>query len=217
VKSLEEIWPLFGLQVVAGPLNLRVVRDADIPSLVELAERGIHEPDAMPFLFPWSVAPHDELCRNMATHYWESRSRISPQRWSLELVVRWNSTIVGMQDYSTRNSLVTRTGETGSWLGRDFQGRGIGTAMRQAVCALVFDYLGAEEVTSAAFLDNPASQAVSTKVGYRPNGRTRETRRDDELAISQQLVLTPADLVRGEHELEVSGAKPVRRFLGLDE
>ena len=44
-----------------------------------------------------------------------------------------------------------------SWLGRGFQGRGIGTAMRRVICAFAFDHLDAEQVTSGAFSDNPAS------------------------------------------------------------
>lgn len=34
---MEQVWPLFGLRVTAGPLELRPVRDEDIPTLVELA------------------------------------------------------------------------------------------------------------------------------------------------------------------------------------
>ena len=93
---------------------------------------------------------------------------------------------------------MTRTGETGSWLGREFQGRGIGTAMRQVICAFAFDHLDAEEVTSGAFLDNPASLAVSRKVGYRPNGVRRLKRRAGELALNQSLVLTTGRL-RARH------------------
>ena len=37
-----------------------------------------------------------------------------------------------------------RTVGTGSWLGRPYQGRGIGKEMRGAVLALAFDGLGAE-------------------------------------------------------------------------
>ena len=109
---------------------------------------------------------------------------------------------------------VTRTGETGSWLGRSYQRRGIGTRMRRAVCAFAFDHLGAVEVTSGAFVDNPASLAVSTKVGYRPNGRFRMTRREGEVAIDQRLVLTPDTFIRGE-PIEVTGVEPLRSFLEL--
>ena len=59
--------------------------------------------------------------------------------------------LVGVQGVSTRDFPVTRTGETGSWLGQQFHGRGIGTLMRQAICVLCLDHLGFEEVTSAAF------------------------------------------------------------------
>jgi RimJ/RimL family protein N-acetyltransferase len=112
---------------------------------------------------------------------------------------------------------VTRTGETGSWLGRAYQGRGIGTRMRQAMCVLLFDHLGAQEITSAAFLDNPRSLAVSRRLGYAPNGQTRERRREGELAVCQRLVLRPADFVRPDDDVRVEGAEPVRRLIGLSE
>lgn len=37
--------------------------------------------------------------------------------------------------------------------------------MRQALCAFLFDCLDAQEITAGAFVDNPASLAVSRKVG----------------------------------------------------
>ena len=95
------------------------------------------------------------------------------------------------QGFTTSDYLVTRTGETGSWLGREHQGRGIGTRMRQAMCAFLFDCLDAQVITSGAFLDNPASLAVSRKVGYRPNGQRRMVRRPGEWQVNQVLVLTP--------------------------
>ena len=110
---------------------------------------------------------------------------------------------------------MTRTGETGSWLGRAHQGRGIGTLMRQAICVTLFDHLGAEEITSAAFLDNPASLAVSRKLGYVDNGQIRRQRREGELAVTQQLILRPNDLVRPTHPVHVEGAASVRRLIGL--
>jgi hypothetical protein len=74
----------------------------------------------------------------------------------------------------------------------------------------------APAATSGAFLDNPASLAVSRKVGYRENGEVRLKRRDGELALNQKLVLSPEDLVRGA-PLEVLGAADVRRFVGLEQ
>jgi len=84
--------------------------------------------------------------------------------------------------------------------------------MRQAICVLCLDHLGFEEVTSAAFADNPASQGVSRKVGYRPNGEERWARKG-EPAIMVRLVLRKEDLVRPPHDVEVEGADAFVEFV----
>jgi RimJ/RimL family protein N-acetyltransferase len=87
--------------------------------------------------------------------------------------------------------------------------------MRRAVCAFAFDELGAVEVTSGAFTDNPSSLGVSRKVGYRPNGTKRLARRG-EVAVNQNLVLTPETFNRGEEQIKITGADALRRFIGLE-
>lgn len=215
-RSVTDLLPVLGLHVTAGPLELRGITDDVLADLCGLAERGIHDPDQMPFYFPWTDAPADELARNTAQYHWRCRADFSPAAWDLHLATYVDGTLVGTQGFSTSDYLVTRTGETGSWLGREHQGRGIGTAMRQAMCALLFDHLGAAEITSGAFLDNPSSLAVSRKVGYRDNGVRRHKRREGELALNQRLVLTPDDFVRGPHDVEVEGLAAFRRSIGLD-
>ena len=215
-RSLTDLLPVLGLRVTAGPLELRGITDDVLADLCGLAERGIHDPDQMPFYFPWTDAPADELARNTAQYHWRCRADFSPAAWDLHLATYVDGTLAGTQGFSTSDYLVTRTGETGSWLGREHQGRGIGTAMRQAMCALLFDHLEAAEVTSGAFLDNPSSLAVSRKVGYRDNGVRRHKRREGELALNQRLVLTPDDFVRGPHDVEVEGLAAFRRSIGLD-
>ena len=216
MSTLTDLLPMLGLRITAGPLELRGITDADLPLLCDLAEEGIHPADQMPFYVPWSTAPQGELARNTAQYHWRSRAEFSPAAWSLQLGVWHEGELAGAQGFDTRNYLVTRTGETGSWLAQRFQGRGLGTAMRQVMCAFVFDHLDGVEVTSAAFVDNPASLAVSRKVGYRENGITRIQRREDELALLQGLVLRPDDLVRGPHPLVVQGLPAFRRSVGLD-
>ncbi|MGI8880576.1 MAG: GNAT family N-acetyltransferase [Jatrophihabitans sp.] len=215
MRTLNQLWAPFDLRITAGPLALSTVTDADLPALVDLVERGIHDPARMPFSFPWTDAPAAELPGNFAAYHWRNRAEFSPAEWRLDLIVRCNGEPVGVQGISTRNYLVVRSGETGSWLGRDYQGHGIGTTMRQVLCAFVFDHLDAQQITSAAFTDNPASLAVSRKVGYRDNGESREQRRPGELATMRRLVLAPGDLVRGEHPVEVSGVEPLRTLIGL--
>jgi RimJ/RimL family protein N-acetyltransferase len=215
-RGVTDLLPVLGLRVTAGPLELRGITDDVLADLCGLAERGIHDPEQMPFYFPWTDAPADELARNTAQYHWRCRADFSPAAWDLHLATYVDGTLVGTQGFSTSDYLVTRTGETGSWLGREHQGRGIGTAMRQAMCALLFDHLGAAEITSGAFLDNPSSLAVSRKVGYRDNGVRRHKRREGELALNQRMVLTPDDFVRGPHDVEVEGLAAFRRSIGLD-
>ncbi|CCH78968.1 GCN5-related N-acetyltransferase [Nostocoides japonicum T1-X7] len=215
--SLVRAFPPFALTVTAGSLTMRYPRDEDIAELAEVAVAGIHPRDRMPFYFPWTEPEGDDLRREMARYYWRHRADDSPKKWALLLAVRVDGEMVGMQSWETESYLVTRTGETGSWLGERFQGRGIGTRMRRAICALAFDHLDAVEVTSGAFLDNPQSLAVSRKVGYVPDGIQRLERRPGELAFNQRLVLRPEAFVRGDVEIEVEGIEPFRRFIGLDE
>ena len=81
-----------------------------------------------------------------------------------------DGTVVGTQGMTGDNFAVRREVGTGSWLGRDFQGQGIGTEMRAAMLFLAFEGLGAEQATSGAFDYNTASLGVSRKLGYRDDG-----------------------------------------------
>lgn len=211
--TLEEIWPPYGVTVTASDLELRVVRESDVPKLVALVQSGVHAPDRMPFSFPWTAAPAADLPTDYFRYVARTKASLTPDHWSLQFAVRRDGELLGTQGLDADDFGVTRTAETGSWLAMRHQGRGVGTRMRQAVCAFAFDVLGAAEVTSGAFLDNPASLAVSRKVGYRPDG-VRRLARQGSVALNQRLVLTAEDLVRGE-PIEVVGAEPLLTFLGL--
>jgi RimJ/RimL family protein N-acetyltransferase len=213
--DLITAWPPFGVTIEAGPLVLRPITDELLPRLIELALDGIHDPEAMPFAFPWTDAPADQLPTNFVQHHWGLRSAWNLEKWNLEFAVEHAGALVGVQAFFTSDYLTTRTGETGSWLSRRYHGHGIGTAMRQAICAFGFDHLDAEEITSAAYTDNPASNAVSRKVGYRENGTLRKTRRAGEWQASQEWLLTPESFVRGV-PIQVEGVAALRNFIGLD-
>lgn len=213
MTTIADIYPVLGLRISTGDLELRGLTDDDLVALGEVAQRGVHPPDRMPFYHPWTDAPVEEIPLGMAQYHWSNRAAFSPSRWSLELGVWVDGVLVGCQGFGTHDYLVTRTGETGSWLGLEHHGKGIGTRMRQAICAFAFDHLEAVEITSGAFLDNPASIAVSHKVGYVDNGVTRKKRRD-EVAEHLALRLTPQTFVRGE-PIQVEGADGVRRLIGL--
>ena len=211
--DIATAFPPLALRIQAGPLTLRPITDEVLMVLIEVAAAGVHDPARMPFYYPWTDAPADQLPTEFAQYHWGTRARWSQSAWSLEFAVEYDGAIVGTQGFATQDFVTTRTGETGSWLGRPYHGRGIGTRMRQAICAFAFDHLGAEEITSGAFTDNPASLAVSRKVGYRANGRKRLVSRG-ELAVDQGLVLTPEHFVRGD-AIAVTGVDAFREFIGL--
>jgi RimJ/RimL family protein N-acetyltransferase len=207
--------PLLGLRITAGPVELRGMTDDLLGPVADLAIKGVHDPDYMPFFVPWSIAPAEEMPRNMAQFHWGQRARFSVEKWGMDLAVFYHGQLVGSQGFSTSDFLITRAGETGSWLGREFHGRGIGTAMRKVMCAFIFDHLDAKLITSSAYTDNPASLGVSRKCGYRENGVSMRNRLGKPATL-QLLILEPGSLRRYEHELTVEGLPEFRRSIGLD-
>ena len=169
----------------------------------------------MPFAFPWSLTPAVEMPLSMAQHHWGKRASFTPAKWSADFAVFYDGELVGSQGFITDDYLVKRGGETGSWLNRRFQGRGIGTAMRQVICAFIFDHLDAAYITSSAFADNVTSLAVSRKTGYSDNGTERYNRLGKP-AIMHRIILEPENLVRYKHELTVEGLPEFRASIGLD-
>lgn len=169
------LWPLYDLRLRtsepgAGPLELRVPTEAELPAFVALASRGVHPPDEMPFSIPWTDLPSPARERSSYQFYMSTRAGWTVDDWTLTLGVWADGEPAGFQDLRAHEFLRFRTVATGSWLGQGLQGRGIGKLMRQAALALAFDHLGAEVAETEAFLTNPASARVSLGVGYEPNG-----------------------------------------------
>lgn len=224
--TLEEIYPPFGLRIACGPVELKVLRDDDIPELVELVRGGIQAPDLpMPFLNAWHESPYapgapDGFPVTSLSWWWTQRATFAADRWQLALAVRRDGELVGMQDMRANDFPLTRSLETGSWLGMAHQGQGTGTLMRQLAVAFAFDELGALECASGYIEGNHRSAAVSRKVGYRDNGRRRlaQVTKDGPVGADEQLVIvTPESFVRPDGQVIVEGASELRRFLGLEQ
>ena len=164
------LWPLFDLRLTTGELELRIPREEELPAFAEIAERGIHPPDEMPFGIAWTDVPSRQ--RNLDSFRWwtSAKATFEPEHWTLTFGVWERGVPVGFQDLRGEGFPVYRTVGSGSWLGQEFQGRGIGKLMRQAALTLAFDHLGARVAESEAFIDNPASNKVSLAIGYQPNG-----------------------------------------------
>ncbi len=175
-------WPLFGLRLRTPNLELRVPTPEDLEALADLAAEGVHDPAVMPFQVPWTDAEPAERARATIQWQWGSRAGWRPDRWRLGLAVLSGPpdarVVVGTQKVAAKDFAVLREVATGSWLGRRFHRRGIGTEMRAAVLHLAFAGLGAEYATSDAFTDNPASFGVSRRLGYQLDGIQRMVVRD---------------------------------------
>ncbi|GAA5127089.1 GNAT family N-acetyltransferase [Pseudonocardia adelaidensis] len=193
-------------------LELRPDDDAGLLELVGEAHRGVHPPDRMPFMVPWTDADPDELGRRVLQYHWGVRAALAPDRWTINFLVRLDGRVIGVQGLSATGFRVVREVATGSWIGMRHQGRGFGTEMRAAVLAFAFDHLGAVRARSGAFTDNAASHRVSARLGYRPDGTTWVARRGQR-AEEVRLVLTPEGFVRPEWKLEVEGLDACRGLL----
>lgn len=169
-RTLAAAWPLFGVRLRTARLELRLPTDDDLLELMELARAGIHPAGDMPFSVPWSTLPSPAFERGFLAYHWGNRSSWSPASWELGLAASQDGRLVGMQGIHAREFATARRVDTGSWLGRAFQGVGLGKEMRLSALALAFDGLGALLAETEAFLDNNASNGVSRSLGYEENG-----------------------------------------------
>ena len=99
----------------------------------------------------------------------------SADKWTFTGAAFVDGEPIGIQDMAAEHFRAVRSVESGSWLGRAHQGRGLGREMREAMLHLAFEGLGAEEALSGAFEDNAASLATSRAIGYEENGEARGT------------------------------------------
>lgn len=185
-------WPLFDLVLTTARLELRLPTLRQLDSLGQLAAAGVHDPAIMPFSTPWTDAPPQQRAVSTMQWHWSQWASWQPTAWRLDCVVLLNGRVVGTQGVGATDFAVRREVATGSWLGKDFQGQGIGTEMRAAVLHLAFAGLGADWATSGAFETNPASLAVSRKLGYREDGIEQHAVRG-QAAVLRRLRLSQAD------------------------
>jgi RimJ/RimL family protein N-acetyltransferase len=209
-------WPLFDLVISTPRVELRCPTDEDLVHLAELAARGVHDPSWTPFLKDWASAPSPERERGVLQWGWRHRARWSPESWTLNTVVRHDGRIVGVQDLSADNFAELRTVKSGSWLGYEFQGHGIGTEMRSAIVPFAFEGLGALLAKTGAFADNAASRGVSTAVGYEFVGDDFALRRGLRATHANYVLTRDRWLERRRNDITIAGLDACLEFFGVD-
>ncbi|MFE4977119.1 GNAT family N-acetyltransferase [Kitasatospora sp. NPDC056651] len=187
---ITDHWPLRGLRVTSPRLELRLPTEDELAEVADVAARGVHPPQERPFLTPWGELPPAERARHVVQSHWARLGRWTAQDWALDLVAFHEGRPVGVQDMRARQYGVRREIVSGSWLGLEHQGKGLGTEMRAAMLHLAFAELGTRSATSLSFTDNHSSLAVSRRLGYRDDGVSRDVL-DGGVVVSRRLRLTP--------------------------
>jgi len=184
---------LHRLRLSTPRLELRLGSHDELVELAQLAERGVHPPQEMPFSIPWTDGiGKPGFADGFVAFHEGSVAEWSPEKWSLNLLVWRGPTLVGTQGIGAERFTEDRCVATGSWLGQAYQRRGIGTEMRAAVLELAFRELGAETAVSAWLEGNEASRRVSGKLGYRVGG-VRTERPRGEPVVAHQVELRRAN------------------------
>lgn len=210
-------WPPFDLEVRTPRLTLCPVTDEIAAELAALAAHGIHEPGFMPFAMPWTRAESPALERGALQFYWRARADMTPASWNLNFGVVVDGTIVGTTGLMASDYPRLRQFETGSWLGREHQGHGIGTEMRLATLTLGFAGFGAELALTGAWHDNGPSLGVTRRLGYREQG-WRRALRDGERAdrlLGFEMSREHFEATLRRDDIELVGVEAVRSFLEI--
>lgn len=170
-------WPLAELEVITPALQLCHATDNHADRLAQLAAEGIHDPATMPFAVPWTDAVSPELERNTVEYFRQTRAEVSTEHWDIPMAVMVDGDPVGVCAVTADGFPARRIVSTGSWLGRRYQGQGLGREMRAAALHLIFTGFDADLARTAAWHDNAASLGVTRSLPYTHAGSSRQSRR----------------------------------------
>jgi RimJ/RimL family protein N-acetyltransferase len=187
-ESLADLWPLFGLVIQTPTLRLRLPSEAELPALARAA-RDIAEPGEPRLQMPWMYDDSPTMERQLLQRHWRALAHWRPESWHLPLAVFADGEPVGIQGMWADDFARCRSVGTGSWITRSRQGRGYGTEARAAVLQLAFGHLGALEAHTDYLDGNHASERISRKLGYTPNGQHAVYRDDTGRVTENQLRL----------------------------
>lgn len=163
--DLTHVWPVRGIALRNGAVELRPLSEADLPGLVDRLPDDLEMDPSLPRYAALDASRSRAVA--LVQGYWRAMGSWSPADWALPFVVHVDDEAVGVQvlegpaDYG-----VDRVVDSSSWLLTDRRGQGLGTLMRAAVLELAFTHLGAVAAVTSAYVDNAASLGVSRRLDY---------------------------------------------------
>jgi RimJ/RimL family protein N-acetyltransferase len=213
---VSDLTPLYDLRLRTPRLELRLGSLDELVELGKLAEQGVHPREEMPFAVAWTdrIGELDFLDSFVAFHE-QHLASWKADNWNLNLLVRESGELVGTQGMLAEEFGERRTVHTGSWLGRAYQRRGIGTEMRAAVLELAFGGLGALRAESTWLEGNDASKRVSEKLGYVEYVLGTKSPRG--VPVAEHGVEIERTAWRCPVPVEIEGLPPCLPLFGVDE
>lgn len=202
---LVSIFPAYALRVRCGDLELRVLREADLPELYALYDEPIFPDPKADYVFGWWKVAEPRRRFNAFQFWAGARASFGMNAWTLQFGVWADGRLVGAQDLNAHSFILTKEVSSGSWLIGQMQGRGYGKLMRQMVLTLAFDHFGAKVARSNAGVHNAASQGVSRSVGYEPDGTQTIIDQLANVVEMQRMRLIPENFRRPAAKVEVTG------------
>ncbi|MGA8113232.1 MAG: GNAT family N-acetyltransferase [Actinocatenispora sp.] len=151
-------------------IELRWPSLEDLDELASCGAEGVHDPEYMPFFSRWTDGEDSQVAHRVMQRHWSALGAWKPDDWTLYLAVVHEGRVVGSQSIGGRDFAVNREVVLTSWLGRRFQGQGIGGHARAAAMHLAFEGLQAEHALTVVMRDNQPSQGVCRKFGFVHDG-----------------------------------------------
>jgi [ribosomal protein S5]-alanine N-acetyltransferase len=103
-------------------------------------------------------------------HVWQCRRWLRQARGEVRFAIEHDDELIGGVGYFCHRS---RVGELGFWLGCPYWGMGFATEAARTVVHYAFTDGNLTALTSANFVDNPASARILEKLGFVSSGRMR--------------------------------------------
>ncbi len=210
-------YPLLDVRVTTPALELRGATDELLDQLADAVRAGKTHAEPAPYDDPMSFYEADPDLRvaQWLRAIWRRRGSVEPELWRVYFVVMVDGRPVGEQTVTGVQFPTLGTVTTFSWLSTDLRGRGLGREMREAILHFAFDGLGAKEAGSDAFVDNLASNAVSQRLGYQPNGSDWATRRGEPALLNRWRLTRNAWAPRRRDDIQLHDMEACHTFLPL--
>jgi RimJ/RimL family protein N-acetyltransferase len=214
---LADHLPIYRLRLRTERLELRLPATFDeIADLADTAAAGVHDPDFMPFSIPWTDNDPATVARGTIVWYHRAIGRWDPQNWGIPFLVFREGRAIGTQVVSGERFSISREVDSGSWIGRAHQGNGFGTEMRAAILQFAFAGLDAQTARSGSYVGNDASERVSRRLGYRPDGEEFHVVQDQRRHLRRWRLSRDDWEAHRTHEVTVEGLDDdVLDMLGL--